>query len=407
MAVINRTTRSTPDCVRMIFRTLWNYLFKMQFGNASEVRVMSNLPWYGLLQSVIDAIVIFFRFVTVTTMYIVSSSTVEKCSQKCHVDWSTFKSLRAKLGQCVTIAQGRRTFVCKLWLHPEKQKKCIYFDRSIFLEASSDKPVDTSASATYESLALHEARHCQAVRVAVVMRSCEDVLLMRRTTQVPGSCEAVMNLLDGRFIANNCIVRADSQSSVYSLKVLHLEPSSTVFAFVNKSCKLVIDSVVSRRRFTASRVTSPPIAGLDRECTQLVNTIRMVLGESQRLPCNADLPKTVTVLLHGPTGCGKTTLAHYVAANFKAVLVSVTSADVRGSLPGDSELALRRVLDDVTLCSQEGPTLLLLDELESFCGKSNRDSKLVAAVCHMLDEVAYSLMFLTNITTCTHNNMLL
>ena len=209
-----------------------------------------------------------------------------------------------------------------------------------------------------------------------------------------------MNLLENRFICKNCVLLADETSSVYCIKVLHIEGNDASFAFINQSSKLEIETVMSQRRHVASSLAPPVIAGLEREREQLLDVAEIALCSSQRLSdvkmaasalSDVKMAASVRVLLHGPPGCGKTTLARHLAASFKAVLLTVTSADVRGALPGESEQALRRVFDDVRLYSQEGPTVLLLEEMDSFCGKSSRDARLVSALCQGLDQVMHDL----------------
>lgn len=81
-------------------------------------------------------------------------------------------------------------------------------------------------------------------------------------------------------------------------------------------------------------------------------------------------PRT-SCLLSGPPGCGKTTLAHHLAARLGVPMVNVGSEHVIESAMGQSERNLARLFDAIE--DYGGPCLLFLDEIDSI-GSKRRDT---------------------------------
>ena len=78
------------------------------------------------------------------------------------------------------------------------------------------------------------------------------------------------------------------------------------------------------------------------------------------------------VLLHGPAGCGKTTLARYVAAAAAANFVEVPAAALISSTVGASERNLARLLGAARAAA---PCILFLDGLESLAPVRGADTR--------------------------------
>jgi len=74
--------------------------------------------------------------------------------------------------------------------------------------------------------------------------------------------------------------------------------------------------------------------------------------------------KGTKILLTGPPGCGKTTIAYWIAKKVSNGIISMTMADIGGSEPGSGERAIREIFragakeDNATICLDECDALL-------------------------------------------------
>ncbi|EGD82881.1 hypothetical protein PTSG_03511 [Salpingoeca rosetta] len=94
------------------------------------------------------------------------------------------------------------------------------------------------------------------------------------------------------------------------------------------------------------------------------------------------------ILLHGPSGTGKTSLCLATAAAAGLNVIHVLGSNIRSKIVGESEAAVAKVFRDAANCR---PCVLLVDQLESICGKHSEDDRasqrLTAAFVRELDAV--------------------
>ena len=82
------------------------------------------------------------------------------------------------------------------------------------------------------------------------------------------------------------------------------------------------------------------------------------------------IPRT-TALAVGPPGCGKTTLAHHLAARLGVPMVVVGPETILGKYLGESEKSVARLF--AALAEADCPALLFMDEFDSLGGKRKGD----------------------------------
>jgi hypothetical protein len=85
------------------------------------------------------------------------------------------------------------------------------------------------------------------------------------------------------------------------------------------------------------------------------------------------LKARATALLHGPPGCGKTTLAHHFAARVGIPMVLVGAESVLNMYLGESEKAVDRLFR--TIADSEIECLLFLDEIDAIGGKRDGNNR--------------------------------
>ena len=79
-----------------------------------------------------------------------------------------------------------------------------------------------------------------------------------------------------------------------------------------------------------------------------------------------------TALFYGPPGCGKTTMAHHLAARLGVPMVLVGPENIISSGWGDAERALTKLFD--ALEAVDIPCVLFLDEAESLGGRRDKNT---------------------------------
>jgi len=81
-----------------------------------------------------------------------------------------------------------------------------------------------------------------------------------------------------------------------------------------------------------------------------------------------DVKRTKGVLIHGPPGCGKTTLVRAMASMAGATFLSISAASIFSPYVGDSEKSLTQVFHKARLGA---PSVLFIDEIDGMV--TNRD----------------------------------
>ena len=95
------------------------------------------------------------------------------------------------------------------------------------------------------------------------------------------------------------------------------------------------------------------------------------------------------ILLCGPPGCGKTTLAYAIGGEFGIPFYKITGPDIISSLSGESEQSIRNLFDTVT---KSAPSILFIDEIETIIGRREAANKemerrIVAQIMTCIDDM--------------------
>lgn len=298
--------------------------------------------------------------------------------QKCWLSTSTLASLRGKFSDYLRISDAGSNFICQAW--PCDETEC----DSILYSCCVCKKLQDSANLV-QGIKLLESKVCKEVDIALVICSYKRVKQVKLDLELhPGKVEKFCrNLLykvcaDTNFsidVTNSPLGEIFGISSIIvdNIKDVHLDKHGTPFEetgpkgyVIDKESVVNIKSIVSRER---TRCNQKPvnIGGFDRETKELCDLFEMCLH------CNPmvkkDLRKLVPkgILLHGPSGTGKTSLVKHVAYLCNACVITVNGPEVYGARPGETEENLSRILDKALIMSEEGPTILFLDEVDTLC----------------------------------------
>ncbi|KAG8186122.1 hypothetical protein JTE90_022712 [Oedothorax gibbosus] len=111
---------------------------------------------------------------------------------------------------------------------------------------------------------------------------------------------------------------------------------------------------------TFSTVTFKDVGGMDDMIHKVLRLffhrkVGPVLGKPQR-----------GILLHGPTGCGKTHFVRAIAGEFQIPILEVAATELVSGISGDSESKIRDIFDAAVAC---GRCILFIDEIDAICSK--------------------------------------
>ena len=95
------------------------------------------------------------------------------------------------------------------------------------------------------------------------------------------------------------------------------------------------------------------------------------------------------ILLCGPPGCGKTTLAYSIGGEFQIPFYKITGPDIISSLSGESEQIIRNLFNSVI---ENAPSILFIDEIETIIGRREQANKemerrIVAQIMTCIDDI--------------------
>jgi ribosome biogenesis ATPase len=97
------------------------------------------------------------------------------------------------------------------------------------------------------------------------------------------------------------------------------------------------------------------------------------------------------ILLCGPPGSGKTTIAYAIGGEYNIPFFRITAPQIVSSLSGESENKIRKLFAKVV---ESAPSILFIDEIESILGRRENASKdmerrIVAQIMSCIDEIDY------------------
>lgn len=100
------------------------------------------------------------------------------------------------------------------------------------------------------------------------------------------------------------------------------------------------------------------------------------------------------ILLHGPPGCGKTSLAAAIAGELAVPFIKIAGPEIVSGMSGESESRLRDVF---AAAAAQAPCILFIDEIDSITPKRENSQKemekrIVAQLLSSLDDISGSVI---------------
>ncbi|KIC89139.1 AAA family ATPase [Flavihumibacter sp. ZG627] len=149
-------------------------------------------------------------------------------------------------------------------------------------------------------------------------------------------------------------------------RLISSQSSSTVF-----QDQLISAPVDQESRLTMANVIIPSESSFQVVFSDgMMNMVENFIGlvKNKSLLTQAGIETSTSLLLYGPPGCGKTTMAHYIAKQLNLPLVVTRFDSLISSLLGNTAKNIRRVFD----FASSRPCILFLDEFDAI-GKARDD----------------------------------
>ncbi|NOQ24127.1 MAG: AAA family ATPase [Bacteroidales bacterium] len=197
-----------------------------------------------------------------------------------------------------------------------------------------------------------------------------------------------------KLLANNLANSGDEKLANKILKVLKSIKGMPVY-----KDELFTAPVDNESRLNIANIITPPEIelnvqfsnALNNSIQEFINTIE-AKNELKKL----GLEVHSSLLLYGPPGCGKTTIAQYISKKLDLPLITARFDSLISSLLGSTSKNIRKLFD----YADGRPCILFLDEFDAI-GKARNDSHELGELKRVINSL------LQNIDDFTQNNILI
>ncbi|KAJ9104840.1 hypothetical protein QFC19_003799 [Naganishia cerealis] len=160
----------------------------------------------------------------------------------------------------------------------------------------------------------------------------------------------------------------------------------------NSSSKQVTKRQKSKLDHTPPSITLSSLGGLEEVTKDLLELIGLPILHLEIYTATGVEPPR-GVLLYGPPGCGKTTIANALAGELKVPFLNISAPSVVSGMSGESEKKLREIFDEAKSLA---PCLVFIDEIDAITPKRDggaqreMERRIVAQLLTLMDELSLS-----------------
>lgn len=140
---------------------------------------------------------------------------------------------------------------------------------------------------------------------------------------------------------------------------------------------------------TPPTLTLLSLGGLQTVTTQLMELVGLpILHPEIYLTTGVEPPRGV--LLYGPPGCGKTTIANALAGELQVPFLNISAPSVVSGMSGESEKKLREIFEEAKSLA---PCIIFMDEIDAITPKRDggaqreMERRIVAQLLTLMDEL--------------------
>lgn len=156
-----------------------------------------------------------------------------------------------------------------------------------------------------------------------------------------------------------------------------------------KEAKSLVKAKKPKIEHTTPTTTLSSLGGLQAITTQLMELVGLpILHPEIYLTTGVEPPRGI--LLYGPPGCGKTTIASALAGELQVPFINVSAPSVVSGMSGESEKKLRDIFEEAKSLA---PCIIFLDEIDAITPKRDggaqreMERRIVAQLLTSMDEL--------------------
>ncbi|XP_057369382.1 ATPase family gene 2 protein homolog B-like isoform X1 [Daphnia carinata] len=309
----------------------------------------------------------------------------ESGSQKLCLPIEDFIKLECYVGAPVKVTTSKGTFICKVYPRTGFKNDAIientvqiYSERRKFLLI---KPLLVAGQLCASKLTTKPA---MAVSVTIVTNSYQTVGNLKKC-KLP---LLVKSLLSNKIISQLSSISVGNSfpaGNVEKVLILETKPGGEALT-VSAKTQIKIENIITEKWMqTQEKVQSTRLGGVAETYRKLKE---LVVHPLEYPDVFSQLCAPRGILLHGPPGCGKSSIVQQLCAENGLFLIPVTCSDLSSSDPGGSEEKLRNIFRESL--SVSSPTILFLDGVDSICpkrGGQTHTNRLITCLTGLIDGI--------------------
>ncbi|NXS30856.1 SPA5L protein, partial [Pomatostomus ruficeps] len=311
-------------------------------------------------------------------------------TQRCRLGPAALSFLGGRLGAPLRISVPGGCCVCTAWPRHDLADGYLQADLSCSSAGLTAREL-RGLSLSLGQLQPLPCRQLPKATVRVVLKSAA----LKKSTSRAVLQETIRELLRNVYVSLHYVVTVapSPENPVVYIEMLSADLLKEEVGLITPQTSIKIKEVITLEwyRHLLEDTGKTSIAGLD----DVGKSLKEMIDLPFRFPRTfkkLGLSVPNGVLLIGAPGVGKTLLVKAVAKELGAYLFGISGPALHGSRPGEAEENLRRVFEKGREMSNEGPTILFFDEIDSLCpkrGRSNNapEDRIVAQLLTLLDGV--------------------
>jgi AAA+ superfamily predicted ATPase len=305
-------------------------------------------------------------------------------SQKCCLPIAKFVNLNCQVGCPVKVTTNKGTFICKLFPRTDLKSDAVV-ENTVQIYSERRKFLITHPVVTRDfSVSKLSPKPATSITVTIVTDSFESVNNLKQC-KLP---LLIKSLLSNKIItplSSITVGKYFSAGNVEKILVLETKPDGGALSVSAKTQVKIENIITDKWMKIQERVQTTRMGGVDEAYNKLKELVVYPLQHPQVF---AQLCAPRGILLHGPPGCGKSSIVQQLCAENGLFLIPVTCSDLSSSDPGGSEEKLRNIFKESL--SVSSPTVLFLDGVDSICpkrGGQTHTNRLITCLTGLIDDV--------------------